>query len=76
MILEFVGEPEDFRLALGWIHKKIDPDPVSFSLTSPCLAQLLKPVEVVERQTVFHTLLSWHSTKPPVFPITTWLDRI
>ena len=76
MILEFVGEPENFRLALDWIQKELGPDPVSFSLTSPRLTRLLKPVDILDRQPNFHTLLSWHGAQPPVVPVTTWLDRI
>lgn len=76
VILEFVGGPENFQKTVSWITAELGPKPISYSLTAPHLDRVLDSVQVVSRETTFHTLVRPLGGTLPKAPIMTWLDRI
>ena len=76
MILEFVGGPENFQKTVSWITVELGQEPVSYSLTAPHLDRLLESVQVVTRETNYHTLVRPLGGTLPKALIMTWLDRI
>jgi GNAT superfamily N-acetyltransferase len=76
LIIEFVGESTDLNRVVTWISQELKPNPISFSVTSKALENIVSNAYVSERNVNFYTMRRQLDSQVHITPHMTWLDRL
>jgi predicted GNAT family N-acyltransferase len=76
LMLEFMGPPAEFNVAIRYIYDQFGNRPITFSLMPSVAAPYLDRVRVLEKTPSFYTMANRFTADDVALPITTWLDRI